>query len=125
MNDDKYCVCGTTEKNDNFEMCPCCKLPSYQYWLDQWVLACECVDCVKKSEEGKNRILSRMGLKFSSDEFKKQVCDMPGCLVNHCDTKSEEEQNKTYERRAMEWIFDNGKLTGAEGRDLIKYVFNQ
>jgi hypothetical protein len=35
-----------------------------------------------------------------------------------------QEENSEYIKRAKDWIFDNGKLTGAEGKDFIKYVFN-
>lgn len=58
---------------------------------------------------------------IKDDSFYCEDCESKKLRV----TLSETQQDSEYERRAMEWIFYNGKLTGAEGKDLIKYIFNQ
>lgn len=38
--------------------------------------------------------------------------------------QKDEEEIKEYIKRTKDWIFENGKLTGSEGKEFIKYVLN-
>ena len=146
MNPEKYCICDGNKNFGNFDKCLVCRLPSYSVWCemnkpkmfvkkpsddeidnDYYKGKRLSKDYIFKPDDGiksienndivynfNNERIGIIKIKNILEEIKQ-----PSYL-----TESEEEENAEYTKRAMEWIFFNGKLTGAEGKEFIKYIFN-